>query len=65
MVLLFIGLITVLISLHKIGYTLNVILQVVSIGIQRSGLVRTPEQVRADAEAAEEEEIPFHEIPEE
>jgi len=31
MVLLFIGLITVLISLHKIGYTLNVILQVVSI----------------------------------
>jgi len=62
-------LIIAIISLARIGKQLHIIAQVISIGIQRSGLVRTPEQARADAETAsreeEEETIPFHEIPEE
>ena len=55
-------LVIVLASLSRIGRAINVLNQVVAIGIQRAGLVRTPEEVREDALAAELEEV---EIPEE
>ena len=55
-------LVIVLASLSRIGRAINVLNQVVAIGIQRAGLVRTPEEAREDALAAELEEV---EIPEE
>jgi hypothetical protein len=46
----------ILASLFRINTTLNIITQVVAVAIQRSGLVRTPEEVEQDTKAAEEEE---------
>lgn len=47
-----------IIVLNLIGLrrSLDLVGQVVAIGMQRSGLVRTPEEVAADTEAAEQDD---------
>lgn len=55
-VILFLQCIFIIGVLSRIHGVLQVIAQVVAVGIQRAGLVRTPEEAEADAREAEEED---------
>lgn len=56
LVAIFIGIIILILMLSEINKSIHILTQIVAIGIQKSGLVHTPEEVQEDLEKALEED---------